>query len=180
MAYTCTCMKLNHSTMVFSGLHNNIVEPFYSRRPWDKYKFLENRGVLISWVNLYCKAQLGIFVSVLNTGVSSAFTVMNFKNKGTMNEWKLQHLNLLVRLLLICDLLVWLIMRGEGPSPILGPTEGGGWTILGEPWNGTKLQNIMWMIFNKDSSCHYLEMAGKNWRLLFSRKKGIQQTKSQH
>ena len=49
----------------------NTVEPLYSGHPWDKYKCPDYRGVLISGVNLYYKAQFGTFVSVLNTGVSS-------------------------------------------------------------------------------------------------------------
>ena len=53
------------------------VEPFYSGHPWDKYKCPEYRGVLISGVNLYYKAQFGTFVSVLNTGVSSFQDVLN-------------------------------------------------------------------------------------------------------
>ena len=48
-----------------------IVEPLYSEHPWDKYKCPDYRGVLISGVNLYYKAQFGTFASVLNTGVSS-------------------------------------------------------------------------------------------------------------
>ena len=47
------------------------MEPLYSGHPWDKYKCPDYRGVLISGVNLYYKAQFGTFVSVLNTGVSS-------------------------------------------------------------------------------------------------------------
>ena len=53
------------------------VEPLYCGQHWDKYKCPDYRGVLISGVNLYYKAQFGTFVSVLNTGVSSieGFTV---------------------------------------------------------------------------------------------------------
>ena len=49
----------------------------YSRHPWDKYKCFDYRGVLISGVNLYYKAQFKTFVSVLNTGVSSFQAVLN-------------------------------------------------------------------------------------------------------
>ena len=47
------------------------MEPLYSGHPWDKYKWSDYRGVLISGVNLYYKAQFRTFVIVLNTGVSS-------------------------------------------------------------------------------------------------------------
>ena len=53
------------------------MELFYSRHPWDKYKCFDYRGVLISEVNLHYKSQLGTFVSVLNTGVSSFKGVFN-------------------------------------------------------------------------------------------------------
>ena len=55
----------------------NTVELLYSGHPWDKYKCLDYRGVLISGVNLYYKAQFGTFVSVLNKGVSSFQGVFN-------------------------------------------------------------------------------------------------------
>ena len=48
-------VQWNHSIPVTLGTNNS---PDY-------------RGVLISGVNLYYKAQFGTFVSVLNTGVSS-------------------------------------------------------------------------------------------------------------
>ena len=51
--------------------------PLYSRHPWNKYKCPDYRGVLISGVNLYYKAQFGTFVSILNTGVSSFQGVPN-------------------------------------------------------------------------------------------------------
>ena len=51
-------------------MEGNTVEPLYSEHPWDKYKCPDYRGVLISGVSLYYKAQFGTFVSVLNTGVS--------------------------------------------------------------------------------------------------------------
>ena len=47
------------------------VEPLYCGQHRDKYKCPDYRGVLISGVNLYYKAQFRTFVSVLNTGVSS-------------------------------------------------------------------------------------------------------------
>ena len=53
------------------------VEPLYCGQHWDKYKSPDYRGVLISGVNLYYKAQFGTFVSVLNTGVSSFQGVLN-------------------------------------------------------------------------------------------------------
>ena len=53
------------------------VEPLYCRQHWDKYKCPDYRGVLISGVNLYYKAQCGTFASVLNTGVSSFQGVLN-------------------------------------------------------------------------------------------------------
>ena len=53
------------------------VEPVYCRQHWDKHKCPDYRGVLISVVNLYHKAQFGTFVSVLNTGVSSFQGILN-------------------------------------------------------------------------------------------------------
>ena len=53
------------------------VKPLYCGQHWDKYKCPDYRGVLISGVNLYYKAQFGTFVSVLNTGVSSFQGVLN-------------------------------------------------------------------------------------------------------
>ena len=47
------------------------VEPLYCGQHWDKFKYPDYRGVLVSGVNLYYKAQFGTFLSVLNTGVSS-------------------------------------------------------------------------------------------------------------
>ena len=47
------------------------MEHLYCRQRWDKYKCSDYRGVLISGVNLYYNAQFEIFVSFLNTGVSS-------------------------------------------------------------------------------------------------------------
>ena len=49
----------------------------YSGHLWDTCKSPDYRGVLISGVNLYYKAQFGTFVSVLNTGVSSFQVVLN-------------------------------------------------------------------------------------------------------
>ena len=53
------------------------VEALYCGQHWDKYKCPDYRGVSISGVNLYYKAQFGTFVSVLNTGVSSFQGVLN-------------------------------------------------------------------------------------------------------
>ena len=58
-------------------LYTCTVEPLYSRHHWDKYKCPDYRGVLISGVNLYYKAQFGTFLSVLNTGVSSFQSVLD-------------------------------------------------------------------------------------------------------
>ena len=63
-------MRLTHSLLC-------TVEPLYSGHPWDKYKCPVYRGLLISGVNLYYKAQFGTFVSVLNTGVSSFQGILN-------------------------------------------------------------------------------------------------------
>ena len=59
--------------MYFQGTHAlcYTVKSLYSGHLWDQYKCPDYRGVLISGVNLYYKAQFGTFVSVLNTGVSS-------------------------------------------------------------------------------------------------------------
>ena len=53
------------------------MEPLYCGQHWDKYKCPDYRGVLISGVNLYYKAQFGTFLRVLNTGVSSFQGVLN-------------------------------------------------------------------------------------------------------
>ena len=52
-------------------------EPLYCGQHWDKYKCPDYRGILISGVNLYYKAQFGKFASVLNTEVSSFQGVLN-------------------------------------------------------------------------------------------------------
>ena len=41
------------------------VKPLYCRQHWDIYKCPDYRGVLISGVNLYYKAQFGTFVSLI-------------------------------------------------------------------------------------------------------------------
>ena len=56
---------------MYISIKINTVEPLYCVQHWDKYKCPDYRGVLISGVNLYYKAQFGTFVSVLDTGVSS-------------------------------------------------------------------------------------------------------------
>ena len=56
---------------------DTTVEPLYFGHPWDKYKCPDYKGVLISGLNLYYKAQFGTSVSVLNTGVSSFQGVLN-------------------------------------------------------------------------------------------------------
>ena len=61
MYSTCTCTVVH----------------LYFGHPWNKYKCPDYRGVLISGVNLYYKAQFGTFISVLNTGVSSFQGVLN-------------------------------------------------------------------------------------------------------
>ena len=45
------------------------VELLYSGHPWDKYKCPEYRGVLISGVNLYYKAQFGNYKCPYYRGV---------------------------------------------------------------------------------------------------------------
>ena len=47
------------------GCTTCTVKPLYSGNPWDRYKCPDYRGVLVSGVNLYYKAQFGTFVSVL-------------------------------------------------------------------------------------------------------------------
>ena len=66
-------------TNTLKMITTNTVEPLYSGHPSGKYtcKCPDYRGVLISGVNLYYKAQFGTFVSVLNTGVSSFQGVLN-------------------------------------------------------------------------------------------------------
>ena len=64
------CIMYMYSIMVYS-------EFLYCEQHWDKYNCPEYRGVLISGVNLYYKAQFGTFVSVINTGVSSFQGVLN-------------------------------------------------------------------------------------------------------
>ena len=45
----------------------SAVKPLYSGHPQEKYKCRDYRGVIISGVNLYYKAESVTFVSVLNT-----------------------------------------------------------------------------------------------------------------
>ena len=57
--------------IIFLLRNYDTVEPLYCRQHWDKYKCPDYRDVPMLGVNLYYKAQFGIFVCVLNTGVSS-------------------------------------------------------------------------------------------------------------
>ena len=61
--YTCTCIYI----YIYIFICTCTVEPLYCGQHWDKYKCPDYRGVLISEVNLYYKAQFGTFVSVLST-----------------------------------------------------------------------------------------------------------------
>ena len=66
------CIRFHKIQYKFS-----TVVSLYSGHPWDKCKCPDYRGVLISGVKLYYKAQFGTFVSVLNMGVSSFQGVLN-------------------------------------------------------------------------------------------------------
>ena len=66
---------INSGTCILCMMYT--VEPLYCRQHWDKCKCPNYRGVLISGLNLYYKAQFGTFLSVLNTGVSSFQGVLN-------------------------------------------------------------------------------------------------------
>ena len=80
------------------------VEPLYCGQHWDKYKCPDYRGVLISGVHLYYKAQFGTFVSVLNKGVSSFQGVLN-RGFHCISMLKVIHIHFNLRKILIT--LVW-------------------------------------------------------------------------
>ena len=58
----CTRVYIANKLIMKTPNTPNMVEPLYCGQHWDKYKCPEYRGVLISGVNLYYKAQFGTFV----------------------------------------------------------------------------------------------------------------------